>query len=119
MRTTHTANGLFDRVRASEKEEDEIQQELINFTTEHFKDEPAVLAGNSIHQDRRFIRQWMPDFDTSLHYRMLDVSSFKLVVMNRYGLQMEKAENHRAIDDIRQSIAELKYCLEVLRSATA
>src|SRR6218665_2942391 len=57
------------------KSPDVVQQELIQLVQKHFGDEPAVLAGNSIHNDRNFIRQWWPELDLKLHYRMLDVSS--------------------------------------------
>lgn len=92
--------------------EQTVQRELCGFIAKHFE-EPAILAGNSIHQDRRFIRQWWPDVEKMLHYRMLDVSSFK-IIMEQRGHRFEKQEKHRALDDIRESIAELKFYLEKL-----
>jgi hypothetical protein len=80
----------------------------------HFgpKDRP-VLCGNSIHQDRRFIRRYLPAFDARLHYRMIDVSTIKELGRRWYptelAAQPAKAESHRALDDIRESIAELRY----------
>ena len=73
--------------------------------------EPAVLAGNSVHFDRAFIKQWWPDVFNLLHYRILDVSSFKIVMQNKYHVIFNKKETHRAMDDIRESIAELKFYL--------
>lgn len=71
----------------------------------------ALLAGNSIHMDRQFIRQYWPELEKRLHYRMLDVSSWKVVMTAKYGLTFPKQEKHRALDDIRESIAELCYYL--------
>jgi oligoribonuclease len=86
--------------------------ELIAFVEKHFGDEPAVLAGNSIYNDRMFIKQWMPRLDLKLHYRMLDVSAWKVLMQGKYGVKFEKQEVHRAFDDIQASIAELQYYLD-------
>ena len=94
---------------------DEVEQELIALVGEQFKEEPAVLAGNSIHNDRNFIKQWWPMLDLKLHYRMLDVSSLKVFMQGKYGIEFEKKEVHRAFDDIQASIAEWQYYLEWLR----
>jgi oligoribonuclease len=94
------------------KKSEEVEKELVALVTEHFGDEPAVLAGNSIHNDRNFIRQWWPSLDLKLHYRMLDVSAWKVFMQGKYGLAFEKKEVHRAFDDIQASIAELQYYLE-------
>ena len=94
------------------KPSDQVQQELIELLQEHFGSEPAVLAGNSIHNDRNFIKKWWPEFDLKLHYRMLDVSSFKVLMQGKYGENFEKKEVHRAFDDIQASIAELQHYLE-------
>ncbi len=90
----------------------DVEQELIDLVHQHFKDEPAVLAGNSIHNDRAFIKQWLPTFDLTLHYRMLDVSAWKILMQGKYGVVYEKNNNHRAFDDIQASIAELQYYLD-------
>lgn len=89
-----------------------VEKELVRFVDHHFKNEPAVLAGNSIHSDRAFIKKWMPELDLRLHYRMLDVTSWKLVMETAYGVVFEKPEVHRAYEDIQASIAELQYYLE-------
>jgi oligoribonuclease len=94
------------------KPSDQVEQELIALVQEHFGDEPAVLAGNSIHNDRLFVRQWWPHLDLKLHYRMLDVSAWKVLMQGRYGVTFEKQEVHRAFDDIQASIAELHHYLE-------
>ena len=89
-----------------------VETELIAFLAGQFGSEPAVLAGNSIHNDRNFIKHWWPEFDRKLHYRMLDVSAWKVVMQSRYGVQFEKQNIHRALDDTQASIAELQYYLE-------
>lgn len=90
----------------------EAEQELIEIIDEQINDEPAILAGNSIYNDRIFIKQWMPALDLRLHYRMLDVSAWKVLMQGKYGVMYEKKEVHRAFDDIQASIAELQYYLD-------
>jgi oligoribonuclease len=102
----------FIRKTATGKPNEQVEQELIALLREQFGDEPAVLAGNSIHNDRNFIKRWWPELDLKLHYRMLDVSAWKVFMQARYGVQFEKRELHRAFDDIQASIAELQYYLE-------
>jgi len=94
----------------------EIEKELLAFVAEFFGDEPAILAGNSIHNDRLFIKQSMPAFDLKLHYRMLDVTSWKIVMQGKYGEDYEKKGMHRAYDDIQASIAELQHYMEWFKS---
>lgn len=90
----------------------EVEQSLVAYVEEFFGDEPAVLAGNSIHNDRNFIKQWMPALDLKLHYRMLDVSAWKVLMQGKFGVEFEKNNSHRAFDDIQASIAELQYYLD-------
>lgn len=108
----HTNSGLMERVRTEGRPESEVVSEVAALIREQFGDEPAILAGNSIHSDRGFIKKWWPEVDQLLHYRMLDVSSWKLVLEGKYGLKFEKGEGHRALGDIQASIAELQYYLE-------
>lgn len=94
------------------KPSEQIQSEMIELIEQHFGSEPAVLAGNSIHNDRNFIKEYWPELDLKLHYRMLDVSSWKIFMQGKHGVQFEKKEVHRAFDDIQASIAELQHYLE-------
>lgn len=96
------------------KSSEQVEHELIALIEEHFDGEPAILAGNSIHNDRNFIKQWWPALDLKLHYRMLDVTSFKIIMQGKYGEEFEKKEVHRAFDDIQASIAELQSYLDYL-----
>jgi len=89
-----------------------IQTELLAFIEKHFKSNvPVLLGGNSIHIDRRFIRVKWPKIDAKLHYRMLDVSAWKVVFEGKFHRKFAKPDAHRALDDIRGSIAELQYYL--------
>lgn len=88
------------------------ENELLGFIDEHFAvDEPVLLAGNSIHQDRKFIENEWPRLNARLHYRMLDVSAWKVVFEGKFKKKFAKPETHRALEDIRGSIQELEYYL--------
>lgn len=94
-----------------------VESELLAFITEHIgPDGKVLLAGNSIHQDRLFIRNEWQRLDARLHYRMLDVSAWKVVFEGRYGKKFAKPESHRALQDIRGSIEELKYYLKKVKT---
>lgn len=93
-----------------------VENELLAFIDEHFNDEkPVLLAGNSIHQDRKFIENEWPRLNERLHYRMLDVSAWKVVFEGKYKKKFAKPEAHRALEDIRGSIEELQYYLKKLK----
>ena len=93
-----------------------VENELLEFIAEYFDDDTVVLlAGNSIHQDRKFIDNEWARLGERLHYRMLDVSAWKVVFDGKYGKKFAKPEVHRALDDIRGSIMELKYYLGKVR----
>ena len=87
-----------------------VENELLEFIERHFNSEkPVLLAGNSIHQDRKFIANEWGRLDARLHYRMLDVTAWKVVFEGKYKKKFSKPEEHRALEDIRGSIMELKY----------
>lgn len=110
----HGASGLVERVKGATLTEADAEAQTLAFINEHVsaKDRP-VLAGNSIHQDRRFIRRYMPALEKRLHYRMVDVSTIKELGRRWFpqivARQPIKNETHRALDDIRESIDELRY----------
>lgn len=83
----------------------------ISTTAPVVKASGVILCGNSIGQDRKFVDRYLPQFASRLHYRMLDVSSFKIVHQELYGQSFKKSGTHRALDDIRESIAELQFYL--------
>lgn len=108
----HTKSGLWEKVVASKLGCAEAEEQLLSFIKEHTRDRP-YLAGNSIWQDRRFIRRYMPKLDAYLHYRMIDVTSVKILVDYwRPKVTHHKKDAHRALDDIKESIEELKYYRE-------
>lgn len=94
-----------------------IENELLDFVAAHFDTKiPVILAGNSIHMDRKFIENEWPRLDALLHYRMLDVSAWKVVFEHKFKTKFAKQEAHRALDDIRGSIEELRYYLKKIRA---
>ncbi len=93
-----------------------VENELLEFIDEHFAPgDRILLAGNSIHQDRKFIDNEWPWLSKRLHYRMLDVSAWKVVFDGKYKKRFAKPEAHRAMDDILGSIEELQYYLKKVK----
>lgn len=111
----HAKNGLTDRV-PSGISEIELEKKLCEIADTYFKDEPVLLCGNSIGHDRKFVEAYLPDYTAKLHYRMLDVSSFKIVFQEMFGKRYAKKNTHRALDDINESIEELKFYLECINN---
>jgi oligoribonuclease len=113
----HGASGLVERVRASTISDADAETAVLAFLDAHVpaKERP-VLAGNSIHQDRRFVRRYMPALDKRLHYRMVDVSTVKELARRWYPDRVvklpPKKDTHRAQGDIRESIDELRWYRE-------
>lgn len=91
-----------------------VERELLQFLDDYFG-KIVYLAGNSIHQDRKFIEREMSELDKRLHYRMLDVSAWKIYFENAKKQKFRKPENHRALDDINGSIEEFKWYLTFLK----
>ena len=114
-KTHHAQSGLLSRIEFG-KAQDQVEKELIAILQDHFllpKERP-ILAGNSIGQDRLFISRYMTELDKLLHYRMLDVSSWKIIFEEVYGKKFDKQKNHRALDDIYESIEELKFYMKLI-----
>jgi len=105
-------DGLMEQ-NSEGKETNVVEGEILKFLNEWFGDE-VILAGNSIHQDRKFIDREWPEVSRKLHYRMLDVSAWKVVFEGKYGKKFLKRETHRALDDIIGSIEELKWYLSMV-----
>jgi oligoribonuclease len=115
----HTRSGLLDAISASDITLDQAMTETMAFLKKHIKEPRTVpLCGNSIGTDRRFLAQWMPDVENYLHYRSIDVSTIKELGRRWYPDALKgapaKAGGHRALDDIRESIAELRFYRESL-----
>ncbi|OBU38769.1 oligoribonuclease [Photobacterium damselae] len=113
--TTHTNSGLVERIRQSKITEQEAVRQTIEFLEKWVPKGASPICGNSIGQDRRFLYKYMPELEAYFHYRYLDVSTIKELtrrwqpeVLNGFS----KKGSHLALDDIRDSIAELKYYRE-------
>lgn len=112
----HGASGLTEASRRSTLSLAEAEAQAIAFLERYVRPGEAPIAGNSVHVDRTFLARWMPRLHTCFHYRNVDVSTVKELARRWYpGLQApKKAERHRALDDLRESIAELRFYREVI-----
>jgi oligoribonuclease len=119
VRDMHQSSGLLDRIRASKVSLRDAERDVMALVTQHCVFREAHLAGNSIHQDRRFLARYMPLLEGFLHYRQVDVSSLKVLAQTWYpGVEFKKdKKTHTALDDIRGSLAELSFYREHLLRA--
>ncbi|OUW02284.1 MAG: oligoribonuclease [Betaproteobacteria bacterium TMED156] len=110
--TTHKRTGLIDRVKSSTINEEEAEKKIIEFLKPIASANKSPLCGNSVHQDRRFMRKYMPSFENFFHYRNLDVSTLK-ELCKRWKPELlkgfKKKGAHTALADIIESVEELKY----------
>jgi oligoribonuclease len=124
VRRMHTESGLLARIEASTTTLDDAGRATLDFIKQHVAEPRTVpLAGNSIGTDRRFLAAWLPEIEQWLHYRSVDVSTIKELARrwypDAYASAPTKAGHHRALDDIRESVAELRhYRATIFRSAT-
>ena len=110
VRSMHTQNGVLKKVRSSEISLEEAEEQLMGLLSEHVAYQKGYLAGNSIYMDRQFLRAYMPSIASYLHYRQIDISTIKLLAQSWLKLKApKKTSTHTALDDIHQSIEELKY----------
>jgi oligoribonuclease len=114
VRSMHTRSGLLLAIQSSPTSLAEAGVETLAFLTAHIREPRSVpLCGNSIGTDRRFLAAHLPEVENFLHYRSIDVSSVKELCRRWYPEVLAgappKKETHRALDDIRESIAELAY----------
>jgi oligoribonuclease len=108
---THTRSGLVDRVRSSTITEQDATEATLDFLRQWVPEGKSPMCGNSICQDRRFMARHMPELETFFHYRNLDVSSLK-ILMQRWRPDLPEAPKqgaHQALEDIRESIEELRH----------
>lgn len=109
---THNRTGLVGRVKASALTEDEVEQKLLDLMAEWIAPQASPMCGNSIHQDRRFMVRYMPRLEAYFHYRNLDVSTLKELA-KRWAPAVAKGfvkkGAHQALDDITESIEEMRY----------
>jgi oligoribonuclease len=114
VREMHARSGLLPAIRASDITLEQAGEQTLAFIKHHATVERTVpLCGNSIGTDRRFLAAYLPDIENWLHYRCVDVSSVKELVRRWYpqvrSERPRKAGSHRALDDIRESVNELRY----------
>ena len=113
-KTHHGKSGLTDLIPRG-KDPSVVEDDLLAIVEKNFHGDRAVLAGNSIYQDRLFINKYFTRLNEKLHYRMLDVTAFKLIFNYLYQISYtKKASKHRAVDDITESINELKKYLSYI-----
>jgi oligoribonuclease len=113
----HGESGLTARVLASQLTVGEAEQQTLNFLRKHVEAGKSPMCGNSICQDRRFMARLMPELEAFFHYRNLDVSTLKILAQRwapEIAAGFSKESSHRALDDIRDSIAELVHYRETL-----
>ncbi len=112
----HGQSGLVERVRNSNLDEAEAERQTIEFLAEHVPAGASPMCGNSICQDRRFMARCMPKLEAFFHYRNLDVSTIKELMMRWAPPNLlsgfRKGGTHLALDDTRDSIRELRYYRE-------
>ena len=112
-KTHHKKSGLTDECHASKVSLKQAEKQVFDFVKAHCKIHTAPLCGNTIWQDRRFLVKYMPKLESYLHYRVIDVSSVKELVKRwypkEYKMPRAKKQKHRVLEDIRESIEELKY----------
>lgn len=115
----HQGSGLVDRVRASQYDERRAEIETIEFLKQHIPAGVSPMCGNSICQDRRFLANYMPELEAYFHYRQIDVSTLKELA-RRWRPEvldgLQKHARHLALDDIHDSIAELRYYRQKLQT---
>lgn len=114
VRQMHARSGLLEAIAKSDVSVEDAATRTLDFVRAHVPEPRKVpLCGNSIGTDRRFLAQYMPDLDNYLHYRCVDVSTVKELARRWYPEAFaggpKKAGAHRALDDIKESVAELKY----------
>lgn len=119
VRSMHTRSGLLAAVEASTVSLEQAGSSTLDFIKHHVPEAgTAPLCGNSIGTDRRFLASYLPEIENYLHYRSIDVSSVKELCRRWYPDALakapDKAGGHRALDDIRESVAELAYYREAI-----
>ena len=108
---TFIKSGFADKMQASEYDEEKAEHEVIEFLKKYVEENSSPMCGNSIYMDRMFVNRYMKKLDGYLHYRLIDVTTLKNLATRRYPNlpKYKKSEIHRAMDDIKESIEELKY----------
>jgi oligoribonuclease len=114
VKAMHTASGLWEKVRQSPTNLADAEKMFLEFVKKYCTEKASPICGNSVYKDKQFIEKYLPDFDTYMNYRLIDVSAVKELVKRWYPQvpRFEKQKKHRALDDIKESVAELAYYRE-------
>ena len=108
----HRESGLYEAVQKSTISLEEAEKQTLAFISPYTKTKSSPLCGNTIYQDRRFLIEYMPTLESYLHYRLVDVSTIKELTKRWYGPEFQspqKKQKHKALDDILETIEELKF----------
>lgn len=111
----HNGSGLVARVKESQVTETQAENALLDFLKQYVTPGKSPLCGNSVYQDRRFLYRYMPTLEKYFHYRLIDVSTLKELALRwapKIYSGFDKESKHLALEDIRESIQELKYYRE-------
>jgi oligoribonuclease len=108
----HLKSGLLEAVKNSKLTLAEAEQRTLDFVSTHCTSKTSPLCGNTIYQDRRFLIEYMPKLEDFFHYRLIDVSTVKELVKRWFGPEFQaplKKQNHKALEDIMETVEELKF----------
>ncbi len=113
VKNMHSKSGLYNQVLSSKVSISDAQQEVLNFLKKYCTPGTALLCGNSVWMDKAFLAVYMPELYNFFHYRIIDVSTLKELVKRWYPDRqlnsVSKSENHRALEDILESLEEMKH----------
>ncbi|QQS16505.1 MAG: oligoribonuclease [Neisseriales bacterium] len=112
---THQKSGLIDQVKASVLTEQAVEHAMVDFMKQYAAPQSSPMCGNTVHQDRRFLAQWMPQAEAYFHYRNIDVSTLKELAKRwkpAIVKQFVKVSKHEALADIIESVEEMRYYRE-------
>ncbi|WDE95690.1 oligoribonuclease [Lentisphaera profundi] len=112
---THKGNGLA-KESLNGRFIQEVELDLLTLVEKHFQSKQVFLCGSSLSLDRMFIDKYLPNFAKKVHYRIVDVSSWKAIFQDFLDLRFHKQDSHRAMSDIEESIRELKLYLSYIDS---
>lgn len=116
VKDMHTKSGLLDKIEKSNYSLEEVEQKMINYVKSYnIEPKSSPICGNNVGFDKNFIDSQMPDFSQFLHYRKIDVSSIKEIAKRTFPdiiKDLDKPYKHRGLDDIQESIKELKFYMD-------
>jgi len=112
--STHSSSGLINAVKKSNLNYTDVQLAIMRLLKTHSIPQNIYIAGNSVYNDLYFIKKYMPEIADFLHYRIFDITAFKILAMTKKISPFAKKNQHTAFDDIKESIAEYQYYQKIL-----